>query len=71
MIHQHHYRLHNTIHILLKQDNYFIILVLSAYSACDRQLQSSVVIGYYRQSALRACFQNTIYLFMCAIYEAL
>ena len=46
MIHQQHYRLHNTIHILLKQDYYFILLVLSAYSACDRQMQSSVVIGY-------------------------
>ena len=62
MIHQHHYRLHNAIHISLKTRWLFYSSCLSAYSACDRQMQSTVVIGY-----LRACFQNTIYLFMCAI----
>ena len=45
-INNHNYRLHNTIQILLKTRSFFILLVLSAYSACDRQMQSSVVIGY-------------------------
>ena len=46
MIHQHHYRLHNTIHVSLKTRQLFYSSCLSAYSACDRQMQSSVGIGY-------------------------
>ena len=46
MIHQHHYRLHNTIHIWLKKKIIIHSSCFSAYSACDRQMQSSVVIGY-------------------------
>ena len=57
MIHQHHYRLHNTIHISLKQDNYFILLVflliLLAIDKCNRASSLAISVSQHCKRAFR------------------
>ena len=57
MIHQHHYRLHNTIHISLKQDNYFILLVflliLLAIDKCNRASSLAISVSQHCERAFR------------------
>ena len=50
-----------------KQDHYFILLVLSAYSACDWQMQSNVVIAISVSQHCKCAFR-TPFICLCAPY---
>ena len=67
MIHQHHYRLHDTIHISLKQDNYFILLVylliLLAIDKCNRASSLAISVSQHCECAFR-----TPFICLCAPY---
>ena len=67
MIHQHHYRLHNTIQILLKTRSFlfflFFLLILLAIDKCNRALSLAISVSQHRERAFR-----TPFICLCAPY---